>query len=186
MTAADTEAIRNSSNEGALLLSIGRRERPLPYLPVVYYKVLGLDRKTGQVNVVADLKSEVLDLRYFNGNHFSGTGKQSVAHLLKLPAGSYWLSGYERDRSAYIPVAGGGGVLVPMAASTRVRILYRVEVFPGKLTYGGELITNSDSLGSNTSVTVFDELERDLEFVAREHPYIRHLEPQKSIAKPQE
>lgn len=186
LTAADVDVLRNSSNDGVLLLSTGRLERQLPYFPVVYYKVLSVDRQTGKASVVTDLKSEVMDLRYFNGSHFSGAGKQAVVHVVKIPAGTYWLAGYERDRTGYLPIAGGGGVIVPLGAQSKVRILYRVEVFAGKLTYGGELIVNSDDLGSNSSVTVSDEFERDIAFVAREHPYIKNLEQRKSIAVRQE
>lgn len=63
--------------------------------------------------------------------------------------------------------------------------MYRVEVYPGKLTYGGELITNSDNLGSNASVTVFDEFDRDFAFVSRELSEIRELEAKKSLTAPQ-
>lgn len=185
LTVADVVDIRNSADEGLLLVSLGRVERPLPYYPVVYYHVLSHNRQRNELNVVANLKSEVIDLRYPNGSHFFGTGKESVVVLARIPAGSYWLSGYRRQSFGYIPEITSSGELVPTTRSADVRIFYRIEIAPGKLTYGGELIINSYFLASNDSVTVSDELERDLEFMLRDKPQLRSLEVRKSIATAQ-
>lgn len=182
MAPSAVDAVRGSSTEGFLLVSVGRVERPMPYFPVVYYHVLKQNRETGDIREIGDLASEVLSFRYFNGMHFSGTGKQAVVHLVRLPAGTYWLSAFPRRGHSYLPGIGGGA----MPGGKEVHIVYRLEVVPGKLTYGGELLINSYDLSSNASVTVSDEFERDIRFVAEEHPYVRELETKKGLATPQE
>lgn len=185
LSTSDLEELQNNSRDGLLLISLGRLERPLPYLPVVYYELLSPDSQTGKFKVVANFKSEVTDLRYFNGNHFSGNGKQAVVHLTKIPAGIYLLSGYERDELRYFPIPPSGGILIPTASSNKVNIRYRVEILPMKLTYAGELITNQDNLSSNASVTVSDEFDRDFEFVLKQHPNLKNIQAVKKLVTPE-
>ena len=158
ISVSDIESVKNSNRFGLLLISNGRSGSTnwFKNLPFVEYKIFAVAGPESYIPVGV-LPHEVIVSPL-------GPGKYGVINLLRLPAGEYLLVGYRPGSiGAYIPLA-YGGMFMGGATEMPLNLWFELTIVPGKLNYGGELLTMNEHFSAKNSVVITNQFERDIKY----------------------